>query len=93
MARQEYFVDIYKDKRLGEFEVQVKALWDKNGKELYNGAKAILDVRWGEGFEVGKVVISKWITDDYKHEYFYSFKPKKGSQLWIEENGSNIELI
>ena len=47
MAKQEYFWDIYKDKRLGDREVKVGAIWDKNGKELYNGAKAKLDVPWG----------------------------------------------
>ena len=97
MAKQEYFVDFYKDK-FGEYEVKVEALYDKNGEELYNGAKAILDVPWGDGKEVGKVVISKFVTDEfddygYKKIYSYSFKPKKGSQLWIEKDGSNIELV
>jgi hypothetical protein len=30
---------------------------------------------------------------DYKYEYSYGFKPKKGSTLYIEEDGSNVELI
>lgn len=95
--KQEYFVDFYKDK-LGEHEVKVEALYDKNGEELYNGAKVILDVPWGDGKEVGKVVISKLITNEYddcgyQTIYTYSFKPKKGSQLWIEQDGSNIELV
>ena len=93
MAKQEYFWDIYKNKKLGDTEVQVKAIWDKNGKELYNGAKAKLDVPWGDGFEIGKIIIYGFVTDDYNHEYFYGFKPKKGSTLYIEEDGSNIELI
>lgn len=93
MAKQEYFWDIYKNKKLGDMEVQVKAIWDKNGKELYNGAKAKLDVPWGDGFEIGKIVIYVFVTDDYKYEYSYGFKPKKGSALYIEEDGSNIELI
>ena len=97
MAKQEYFIDFYKDK-YGEHEVKVEALYDKNGEELYNGAKAILDVPWRDGKEVGKVVISKFVTneyDDYGYQnvYTYAFKPKKGSQLYIEEDGSNIELI
>lgn len=97
MAKQEYFIDFYKDK-LGKHEINVEALWDKNGEELYNGAKAILDVPWGDGKEIGKVVISKFITneyDDYGYQtiYTYAFKPKKGSQLYINEDGSNIELI
>lgn len=42
MAKEfEFFKDVVK----GE---EVKAIYDKNGKELYNGAKAILDVPWGE---------------------------------------------
>lgn len=93
MTKEKYFWDIYKDKRLGDREVKVEALWDKNGKELYNGAKAKLDVPWGESFEIGKVVIYDFITDDYEHIYSYGFKPKKGSTLWIEEDGSNIELL
>ena len=93
MAKQEYFWDIYKNKKLGDMEVQVKAIWDKNGKELYNGAKAKLDVPWGDGFEIGKIAIYSFATDDYDHEYSYGFKPKKGSTLYIEEDGSNIELI
>ena len=97
MAKQEYFIDFYKDK-YGEHEVKVEALYDKKGEELYNGAKAILDVPWGDGKEVGKVVISKLITDEYDDYgyqtiYSYVFKPKKGSQLWIEKDGSNIELV
>lgn len=97
MAKQEYFIDFYKDK-LGKHEINVEALWDKNGEELYNGAKAILDVPWGDGKEIGKVVISKFITneyDDYGYQtiYTYAFKPNKGNQLYINENGSNIELI
>lgn len=90
MSRQEYFVDFYKWK--GEnLEVQVEAIWDKNGKELYNGAKAKLDTSWGT--EIGKIVVSCFITDDYERIYSYAFKPKKGSQLYIEEDGSNVELI
>ena len=97
MVKQEYFVDFYKDK-LGEHEVKVEALYDKNGEELYNSAKAILDVPRGDGKEVGKVVISKFVTakyDEYGYQtiYSYAFKPKKGSQLWIERDGSNIELV
>ena len=71
MVKQEYFVDFYKDK-YGEREVKVEALYDKNGEELYNGAKAILDVPWGDGKEIGKVVISKFITDEYD-DYGYNF--------------------
>ena len=93
MAKQEYFWDIYKNKKLGDMKVQVKAIWDKNGKELYNGAKAKLDVPWGDGFEIGKIVIYSFVTDDYDHEYSYGFKSKKGSTLYIEEDGSNVELI
>lgn len=93
MTKQEYFWDIYKDKRLGDREVKVEAIWDKNGKELYNGAKAKLDVPWGDGFEIGKIVIYSFVTDDYKYEYSYGFKPKKGSALYIEEDGNNVELI
>lgn len=97
MAKQEYFIDFYKDK-LGKHEINVEALYDKNGEELYNGAKAILDVPWGDGKEIGKVVISKFITDEYDDYgyqtiYTYAFKPNKGSQLYINEDGSNIELI
>lgn len=89
-----YFYDVYKHKRLGDIEVQVEAIYDKNGKELYNGAKAILDVPYGDGFEVGKVVVYENV-DTVHHEYYYTygFKPKKGAMLWIEEDGSNIELI
>ena len=90
--KEEYFIDFYKDK-LGEYEVKVEALYDKNGKELYNGAKAILDVPWENGKEIGKVVISRYVTDNYDSIYSYSFKPKKGHQLWIEKDGSNIELL
>lgn len=93
MAKQEYFWDIYKNKKLGDVEIQVKAIWDKNGKELYNGAKAKLDVPWGDGFEIGKIVIYSFVTNDYNYEYSYAFKPKKGSTLYIEEDGSNGELI
>lgn len=101
MAKQEYFWDIYKNKKLGDMEVQVKAIWDKNGKELYNGAKAKLDVPWGDGFEIGKIVIYQDFFEDFKNgkfngfitEYNYGFKPKKGSALYIEEDGSNVELI
>ena len=94
MAKEfEFFKDIVK----GE-EVEVKALYDKNGKELYNGAKAMLDVPWGDGFEIGKIVVQKgydYIDDKYGRYflYEYAFKPKKGSALWIEPNGSNVELI
>lgn len=93
MTKQEYFWDIYKNKKLGDMEVQVRAIWDKNGKELYNGAKAKLDVPWGDGFEIGKIVITSFVTDDYEYEYSYGFKPKKGSTLYIEEDGNNVELI
>ena len=90
---QEFFQDIVK----GE-EIEVKALWDKNGKELYNGAKAILDVPWGNGFEIGKIVVQKGYdtVEDKYGVYFlyeYAFKPKKGSALYIEQDGSNVELI
>lgn len=50
-----YFYDIYKNKKLGDMEVQVEAIYDKNGKELYNGAKAILDVSWGDGLKLEKL--------------------------------------
>lgn len=93
--KQEYFVDFYKDS-YGEREVNVEALWDKNGKELYNGAKAILNTPWGD--EIGKVKVYQFITDKfngygYDVIYSYGFKPKKGESLWIEKDGSNIELI
>ena len=96
MAKQEYFVDIYHSKRLGDYEVKVEAIWDKNGKELYNGAKAILNTPWGD--EIGKVIVYRFIGDKitkygYETTYSYGFKPKKGESLWIEKDGSNIELI
>lgn len=101
MAKQEYFLDVYKNKRLGDMEVKVKAIYDKNGKPLYNGAKAILDVSWGDGIEVGKIVVYEDVFESYENgkfvgfvtEYNYGFKPKKGSALYIQEDGSNVELI
>lgn len=77
----------------GKSEVKVKVLWDKNG-----GANAILDVPWSDGKEVGKVVISKFVTDEFngygfKVIFSYAFKPKKGASLWINEDRNNIELI
>lgn len=47
----------------------------------------------GDGFEIGKILIYSFVTDDYDYEYSYGFKPKKGSALYIEEDGSNVELI
>ena len=86
-SKQEYFIDEYKGR-----EVHVEAIYDKNGKPLYNGAKAKLDVDWGDGFEIGKVLVYEDVFD-HKWIYTYGFKPKKGFALWIEPNGSNIELI
>ena len=92
MVKQEYFVDFYKDS-YGEREVNVEALWDKNGKELYNGAKAILHTSYGD--EVGKIKIYQDILDTghgFKKTYSYGFKPKKGSALFIYD-GNDVELI
>ena len=87
--KQEYFKDIIKWKG-EEIEVDVKALYDKNGKELYNGAKAILDVPWDDGFEVGKIVVQKgydYIMTEWGKDYIYeyAFKPKKGQSLYIDD--------
>lgn len=92
MAKEEYFWDFYKDST-GKREVKVEAMWDKNGKELYNGAKA--KYIWDDGTEeVGKILISQYISDVYpfKRTYSYGFKPKKGSQLFIF-SPDNIELL
>lgn len=96
MMKQKYFVDFYKDS-YGKREVKVEAMWDKNGKELYNGAKALYYSLWGELIK-GKIMIYKFVTDEiddygYKHIYSYGFKPQKGESLYIEQDGSNIELI
>ena len=93
--KQEYFIDFYKD-TYGEREVHVKALWDKNGKELYNGAKAVLDVPWGDEKEIGKIKVYQTVIDTkegFDTTYNYGFKPKKGQALYIYEDGSNIELV
>ena len=87
--KQEYFIDLYKD-TYGERKVQVEAMYDKNGKELYNGAKAVYHANWGD--EIGKVKIYQDITSDDKYEYSYGFKPKKGSALYIYDENC-IELI
>ena len=87
--KEEYFVDFYKDK-YGEYEVHVEAMWDKNGKELYNGAKAIYHANWGD--EIGKIKIYQDVTSDNKYVYSYGFKPKKGSALFIYDN-NDVELI
>lgn len=90
MAKQEYFVDFYKDK-YGEREIKVEAMWDINNKELYNGAKAKYIHSDGTE-ELGKIVIWRQVGEDYNSYYTYSFKPKKGSQLYIYDS-ENVELI
>ena len=90
--KQEYFIDFYKDK-YGEREVHVEAMWDKNGKELYNGAKAIYYSSWGE--ELGTIKIYQDVFDiknKFKTTYSYGFKPERGSALFIYD-GNDVELI
>lgn len=99
MTKEKYFVDFYKCRGYDDLEVKVEALYDKNGEELYGGAKAILQTPWG--IEKGKIVVSKFIGDrftDYQYEtiFTYAFKPTKGSQLYLDNENqicNDLELI